>query len=142
MFLLQFYRFYIILVISIIIGFLKHSPLLGFISFILLRTILFTIERLTEKFFILQAYKKYHQQFKDLYGPYGIRIINKAESDSRVRNSLYEVFTFNKNKLKKNVEQLEMLETLFKAGMRPDGDEYLLHDLKLKFGKYRIEKNC
>ena len=44
-----------------------------------------------------------------------------------------------KKKLKKTVEQLEMMDTLFKAGMRPEGDEFLLHDLKLKYGKYRLD---
>ena len=50
------------------------------------------------------------------------------------------MFTSNQKKLQKAVEQLEMMDTLFKAGMRPEGDEYLLHDLKLKYGKYRLEK--
>jgi hypothetical protein len=37
------------------------------------------------------------------------------------------------------VEQLEVMDTLFQAGMRPQGDQYLLHDLKLKYGRSRLQ---
>ena len=79
-------------------------------------------------------------EFKQLFGPYGIRIANKAEQDRQIKESLAEVFTVNRKKLTKAIEQLEMMDTLFKAGMRPEGDQFLLHDLKLKFGKHRLEK--
>ena len=79
-------------------------------------------------------------QFKELLGPYGIRMINKAEQDPGIRKSLSEVFTPDLKKLKSTVDQLEMMDTLFKAGMQPDADTYQLHDLKLKYGKYRVEK--
>jgi hypothetical protein len=32
------------------------------------------------------------------------------------------------------------MDELFKAGLSPQGDEYLLHDLRLKYGRYRLEK--
>jgi len=84
------------------------------------------------------SYNAHAAEFKQLYGPYGIRIANKAESDRRIKISLVEVFTDNPKTLKKNVEQLEVMDTLFKAGMQPQGDEFLLHDLKLKYGKHRL----
>jgi hypothetical protein len=53
---------------------------------------------------------------------------------------LSEVFTPNYKQLTKTVEQLEVMDTLFKSGLSPDGDTYQLHELKLKYAKYRIEK--
>ncbi len=84
-------------------------------------------------------FRKHAYAFKQFAGPYGIRLVNKAEKDSRTRQSLSEVFTGNQKELAKTVEQLETLDTLFQAGMRPQGDEYLLHDLKLKYGRHRLE---
>lgn len=86
-------------------------------------------------------YKKYIFDFKRQNGPYGIRIANKADNEWRIKESLAEVFTPNMKKLRKAVEQLEMMDTLFKAGLSPEGDEFLLHDLKFKYSKYRLEKN-
>jgi hypothetical protein len=90
---------------------------------------------------IKKWYKIHEANFKELTGPYGIRLINKADSDTAVRNSLAEVFTSSFQELRKTVEQLEMMDTLFKSGLRPDGDSYQLHDLKLKYARHRLEKN-
>ncbi|MFP4417608.1 MAG: hypothetical protein ACOC4C_00100 [Fibrobacterota bacterium] len=84
-------------------------------------------------------FRKHAYAFKQFAGPYGIRLVNKAENDARTRQSLSEVFTGNRKKLTRTVEQLEAIDTLFSAGMRPEGDEYLLHDLKLKYGRHRLE---
>lgn len=84
-------------------------------------------------------FRRHAYAFKQFTGPYGIRLINKAEKDTRIRHSLSEVFTDNRKKLQLAVDQLEALDALFRAGMRPEGDEYLLHDLKLKYGKHRLE---
>jgi len=78
--------------------------------------------------------------FKQELGPYGIRMVNRAEKDKRIKKSLAEVFVANEKKLRKAVEQLEMMETLYKAGMQPDADTWQLHDLKLKYGKFRVAK--
>ncbi|MDG5814533.1 hypothetical protein QA601_05565 [Chitinispirillales bacterium ANBcel5] len=67
--------------------------------------------------------------------------MNKAENDYSLKASLAEVFVTDLNTLRKTVESLEVMDTLFKAGMRPDSDSYQLHDLKLKYGKYRIEES-
>jgi hypothetical protein len=80
--------------------------------------------------------------FKQHFGPYGIRIANKAKSDRRVRRALAEVFETNPARLQKTVEQLEVIDALFQAGMRPHGDEFLLHDLRLKYGKKRLENTA
>jgi hypothetical protein len=37
-------------------------------------------------------------------------------------------------------DQLVLMDTLFKAGMSPAGDDFLLHDCKLKYGKYRLSR--
>lgn len=87
-----------------------------------------------------KLFKQNETEFKQLYGPYGIRLINKAETDWQTKKSLAEVFTNKKSNLKNTVEQLEVMNTLFQAGLKPDGDAYLLHDLKLKYGKHRLEK--
>jgi hypothetical protein len=101
----------------------------------------FYIESVSKKWGIDKNFKKHVSEFKQEYGPYGIRIINKAEKEWRVKASLAEVFTSDKKKLKKTVEQLEAMDALFSAGMRPEGDEFLLHDLKLKYGKLRLENS-
>jgi hypothetical protein len=76
--------------------------------------------------------------FKQLLGPYGIRLANKAETDRFVRKNLTEVFTSDSGKLREVVKQLEMLDALFQAGMRPEGDAWLLHDCKLKYARHRL----
>jgi hypothetical protein len=98
------------------------------------------LEKKINRYRIGRWFKKHSSQFKELAGPYGIRIINKSETDPSVKESLSEVFTPNYKQLTKTVEQLEVMDTLFKSGLSPDGDTYQLHDLKLKYAKYRIEK--
>jgi hypothetical protein len=106
---------------------------------ILSRTIWYFVEHALRNRQINKDFQAHETIFKQLYGPYGIRLINKSETDTAVRKELAEVFTGDMKKLLKTVEQLEMMDTLFKAGMRPDGDAYLLHDLKLKYGKHRLD---
>jgi len=107
---------------------------------ILFRIIWFFIEKQVENIRTEKWFNAHSAQFKELLGPYGIRMINKAEQDPGVRKSLSEVFTPDLKKLKNTVDQLEMMDTLFKAGMQPDADTYQLHNLKLKYGKHRLEK--
>ncbi len=97
------------------------------------------IEQGITRYAIQKDYNRRIAEFKQHHGPYGIRIANKADNEWHTKKNLAEVFTSNQKKLKKTVEQLEMMDTLFKAGMRPEGDEFLLHDLKLKYGKYRLD---
>ncbi len=105
-----------------------------------IRIIWFFIEKNIDHLHINTLFKQHESLFKQLYGPYGIRVINKAGTDWQTKKSLAEVFTNNKKNLTSAVEQLEVMNTLFQAGLKPDGDSYLLHDLKLKYGKYRLEK--
>jgi hypothetical protein len=98
------------------------------------------LERNIKRYRISGWFKKHSSQFKELTGPYGIRLINRSETDASVKESLSEVFTPNYKQLTKTVEQLEVMDTLFKSGLSPDGDTYQLHDLKLKYAKFRIEK--
>lgn len=142
MFILQFYRFYLSAAIGILTWlFIIHSIWVIVPAIILSRTVWFLIEKQIRVIRIKRWYKTHEAPFKELTGPYGIRLINKADSDAAVRNSLSEVFTPNLKELKKAVEQLEVMDTLFKSGLHPDGDSYQLHDLKLKYARYRLEKN-
>jgi hypothetical protein len=112
--------------------------LIGIGTVIGVRALVFFIEWWIKRLLINRDFASHEAEFKQLYGPYGIRLINKAGTDSRIRNGLAEVFVADLNKLKKSVEQLDVMEVLFKAGMQPQGDEFLLHDLKLKYGKHRL----
>lgn len=141
MFLLTFYRFYIATAIGIAAYFLLLPNLWICVAIaIAVRTVWFFAERYLENLAIARSFEKHQTKFKELYGPYGIRLVNKAESDAEIRISLAEVFTPNVKKLKENVKTLETMDVLFNAGMRPDGDAWQLHDLKLKYGKYRLEQ--
>jgi hypothetical protein len=138
MWILSFYRFYCSVAAGIAAGLLCRSVWIGIGMVVLVRSAIFAVESLTKRVAVDASYNAHAAEFKQLYGPYGIRIANKAESDRRIKISLVEVFTDNPKTLKKNVEQLEVMDTLFKAGMQPQGDEFLLHDLKLKYGKHRL----
>jgi hypothetical protein len=141
MWILGLYRFFISAGAAVASFFLfLNSIWVSFGVFVLIRSVWFAIEQLLNRLQINASFNKHIAQFKQLYGPYGIRIANKAEKETHVKKSLAEVFTQKKSALKKTVETLEVMDTLFKAGLRPGGDEYLLHDLKLKYGKYRVEK--
>jgi hypothetical protein len=141
MWLLDFYRLYICLISALLsFFFLVHSIFLSLGIFIVLRALWWFIEWALERYQIQMNFNKFQGEFKNIYGPYGIRIINKAQNNFVTKKSLCEVFCTSPIKLKKAVEQLEVMDTLFKAGMQPQGDDYLLHDLKLKFGALRLKK--
>jgi hypothetical protein len=141
MFLLTFYRFYIALLAGAAVFFLILPRLWFAIGIaIAARVAWLLVERLMKKLAINRSFEAHQTKFKELYGPYGIRLINKAESDPSIKQSLAEVFVKDSKKLQENVKTLETMEVLFNAGMRPDGDAWQLHDLKLKYGKYRVEK--
>ena len=141
MWLLNFYRFYASLALGVAATvFIVHRWWFGLLVFIAARTCWALVELFIGRLTIDRLFKKHAYEFKQQLGPYGIRMINRAEKDASVRRSLTEVFTDNEKKLRKAIENLEVMDTLFRAGMRPDGDAYQLHDLKLKYGKYRIER--
>ncbi len=141
MFLFSFYRFYASVAAgAVVYFFFIQSVWLWILTTFVVRAAWFGTEMLIDKVRIDKSFSRHVSEFKQLYGPYGIRLANKADTDQRTKKSLAEVFTEDKKKLQKNVEQLEVMDTLFKAGMRPEGDEYLLHDLKLKYGKHRMGK--
>ncbi|NLD91477.1 MAG: hypothetical protein GX639_02290 [Fibrobacter sp.] len=140
MYLFSFYR----MIVSVLLGalcwfFIFHTWWSWVLITILSRIIWYIVEHALLNVQISKDFRVHETSFKQLYGPYGIRLINKSETDAIVRRELAEVFTRSMKKLAKTVEQLEMMDTLFKAGMRPDGDTYLLHDLKLKYGKHRLD---
>jgi hypothetical protein len=139
MFLLHFYRFYLSLCIGLMVRFfLARSWWVAVAVVILVRILWHIVEITVRKHTVNRLFKVHAYAFKQELGPYGIRMINKAEKEPHIKNSLAEVFTPDNTKLRKAVEQLEMMDTLFKAGMRPDADSWQLHDLKLKYGKWRL----
>lgn len=141
MFLFQFYRFYFSLTVGILVRlFLLRSWWVIVPVTVLMRILWLVIENAVKKNIANRLFREHAYTFKQELGPYGIRMINKAEKEPHVKKSLVEVFTPDENKLRKAVEQLEMMDTLFKAGMRPDADNWQLHDLKLKYARWRIEQ--
>ncbi len=141
MFLLNFYRSFFSIICGAIIFFVFIHKWWAWVFFsIIARLSWFFIELNIQKHQVNVLFKQHEADFKQLNGPYGIRIINKAETDWQIKKSLAEVFTNNLKNLKSAVEQLEVMNTMFQAGLRPDGDAYLLHDLKLKYGRHRLEK--
>jgi len=141
MFLLNFYRFYASLCLGAAFYFLAvHSVWLSLAIALAVRVIWFATERALDSIRVDKLFKRHIYEFKQQLGPYGIRLANKAETDKALKKSLAEVFVTDMGVLKKNVEQLEMFDTLFKAGMQPDAETYQVHDCKLKYGKYRLEK--
>ena len=141
MLLLSWYRMYAAIIAGAAVYFLaiRHWWMWVLVT-VALRIVWLLTEWWINNRLIEVSYKKHSGEFKQLCGPYGIRIANKAESDFAIKKSLCEVFVDNKQALKKTVDQLEMMNTLFNAGMRPDGDTFQLHDLKLKYGRHRLEK--
>ena len=141
MWLMSFYRLYA----SIAAGtgaalLIVHTWWFGLAAAIAARMLWAALEHIVGRVTVSRLFAKHMFSFKQQLGPYGIRMVNKAETDASVKRSLAEVFTDNDKKLSKAVETLEMMDTLFKAGMRPDDDTYQLHDLKLKYGKWRLEQ--
>lgn len=141
MFLLQFYRFYFALAVGTVTYFVLIKTWWGALLGVLISRILWLlIEHALKRCAINRSFHQHETPFKQQMGPYGIRMVNRADSNWQVKKSLAEVFINDEKQLKKNVEQLEMMDTLFRAGMRPDGESYQLHDLKLKYGKWRLEQ--
>jgi hypothetical protein len=139
MWILSFYRLYISLFIGCAVAFfIMRTWWFGAIIAVVVRITIGIAESIAGKMSIERSFKAHAFMFKQELGPYGIRMINRAEKDAALRKSLAEVFVDDEKKLKKAVEQLEMMDTLFKAGMCPDADTWQLHDLKLKYGKCRI----
>ena len=141
MFLFNFYRLYASLCAGVLFYVLcpgsfwiSAAVAIGF------RLAWFFIEQKTNSVLVNKMFNRHLFEFKQQLGPYGIRLANKAENDRHLKKSLAEVFVSDPAKLKKNVEQLEMFDTLYKAGMRPDSETYQVHDCKLKYGKYRLDK--
>ncbi len=140
MLIVRFYRLYAAIAAGAAVYFLANRSVWLWIgSSILTRILWALVERAIRRRRAEIDFKRHIQAFKQQLGPYGIRIANMAENDPRIRQSLAEVFTRDSRELTKTVEQLEVMDTLFRAGMRPSGDEYLLHDCKLKYGKHRLE---
>jgi hypothetical protein len=139
---LVFYRFFA----SLGAGFLAYALVWHHVWFaiacaVAFRSLWYSIEHfvnhlLVEKYFRLHLY-----EFKQQLGPYGIRMANKAESDYRIKKSLVEVFVPDMKKLQKNADQIKILDTLYGAGMRPDPESWQLHDCKLKYANYRLERH-
>jgi hypothetical protein len=141
MFLFNFYRLYASLCAGVLFYVLcagsfwiSAGVAIGF------RLAWFFIEQKINSILVNKLFNRHLFEFKQQLGPYGIRLANKAENDRHLKKSLAEVFVSDPAKLKKNVEQLEMFDTLYKAGMRPDSETYQVHDCKLKYGKYRLDK--
>lgn len=137
----SFYRFYCSIVIAVIVTILLHASWwITIIISILVRSGILVIEHLIRRMMVNKLFMAHSSSFKQELGPYGIRMINRAEKDQQLRTSLAEVFVKSEKKLRKTVEQLEVMETLYKAGMRPDADTWQLHDLKLKYGRIQLER--
>jgi hypothetical protein len=137
----SFYRLYLSTAAGIAAYiFIFHSLALGALSALAFRLIWFTVEHSVETFKIESKYKRHIYEFKQQLGPYGIRLANMAEKNRIIKKSLAEVFTSDRKKLEKNVEQLKVMNTLFNAGMQPDSDTYLMNDCKLKYGLFRLEQ--
>jgi hypothetical protein len=138
----NFYRLYISIAAGGIFYFYIYKHWwVWVVTSLMTRVLWYVIERRLESIRIEKSFRQHSYEFKQQFGPYGIRIINKAENDFSVKQSLAEVFTPDMKKLKAVVEQLELMDTLFKAGMQPDGDTYQIHDLKLRYGKTRLEND-
>lgn len=134
-----FYRFYTALLAGFAAYWMGGHTLWSALGIaVVVRVAWFGAERFLDNLIINRNFRRRIQEFKHTYGPYGIRIANKADTDQRVKRSLAEVFVTNRSRLRKTVDQLEALDALFQAGLHPDGDEFLLHDLKLKFGRHRL----
>ena len=141
MWLLSFYRLYISAVLGILGAlFVVKAWWFGLVVAVGVRAAWGFAELFIDKIRVDRSFRAHSFAFRQELGPYGIRMINRAEKDASVKKQLAEVFTGDEKKLRKAVEQLEMMDTLFKAGMRPDGDTYQLHDLKLKYAKFRLEQ--
>jgi hypothetical protein len=141
MWLLGFYRIYLSLCAGIAFWyFFIRSIWLSLAVAVAARVLWFVVESIIERILINRDFNRHLYPFKQELGPYGIRLENKAAQDWHIKKSLAEVFVSSPARLSKNVEQLTVMDTLFKAGMSPEGDALLLHDCKLKYGTYRLSR--
>ena len=141
MWIFTFYRTYIALCAGFAeYFFLKKSVWLLIATAAIVRGAWFAVEQFVGRVIVQRNFGRHVYEFKQQLGPYGIRMANKADNEWYIKKSLADVFTSNTARLRKNVEQLQMMDTLFKAGMSPDADTYQLHDCKLKYGLYRIDQ--
>jgi hypothetical protein len=139
MLLLHFYRFYTAAGAGIGAG-IWRGPWAGLTTFVGVRATWWIVERQLAGRRVERLYSRHISPFKQLCGPYGIRLANKAEQEGRIKRSLAEVFEPNLTKLQRTMQTLEAMNALFTAGMRPEAEEFLLHDLKLKYGRYRLDR--
>ncbi len=137
----SFYRFYASIVAGMV-GYvlLQHSIAAGAACAAVFRLLWYLCEKCIDYSAVNVRFKRHVYEFKQQLGPYGILMANRAEADRKVKESLAEVFVSDVRKLQKNVEQLQILETLYQAGMTPDAETYQLHDCKLKYALYRLEQ--
>ncbi len=140
MWLLSFYRFYASLGVGVVAYFLSRGVAAGVACAIAFRLLWCAMERAIAFFIIDERFNRHVYEFKQQLGPYGIRMANMAQRDRKIKKSLSEVFTPNMKNLEKCVDQLKMMDTLFRAGMRPDAETQQLHDCKLKYGTYRLDR--
>jgi hypothetical protein len=138
---LSFYRLYASLCVGgLFYIFCFHSLGAALLSALLTRGIWFFVEYFVKRMVTNALYQQHIYDFKQQLGPYGIRVANQAEENRRVKESLSEVFIDSPEKLQKTAETLQLIDTLYQAGMTPDQDSRLLHDCKIKYAKYRLEK--
>jgi hypothetical protein len=140
MWLVSFYRFYASLGVGVVAYFLSRGVAAGVACAIAFRLLLWAMERAIAFFIVNERFNRHVYEFKQQLGPYGIRMANMAQRDRKIKKSLSEVFTPNMKNLKKCVDELTMMDTLFRAGMLPDAETQQLHDCKLKYGTYRLER--
>lgn len=141
MWIFSFYRLYLSVAAGIGAAYL-FLPVwwFGIICTVLIRAAIAGGEHIAALYAVNRLFTKHSYTFRQELGPYGIRMVNRAEKDTRLRKSLAEVFVASEKKLRKALEQLELMDTLYKAGMQPDADTWQLHDLKLKYARFRLEQ--
>jgi hypothetical protein len=141
MFLLHFYRCYLAVAAGAAV-YVWYAPRvwLWVLTSVVFRVLWALAAHLITRIRIERDFKTHAYAFKQQCGPYGIRLIKQAEKDFHIKKSLHEVFTGNLAKVKKNLETLEMMQTLFQAGMRPSGDDYILYDCKISYARHRLSK--
>jgi hypothetical protein len=136
-----FYRLYASLCAGILVYvLLRQSAWIALACAIAFRSCWFFIERAVQAVLVEKHFKRHIYEFKQQLGPYGIRMANKAEGDRSIKKNLAEVFVPDVKQLQKNYDQLKVLDALFGAGMRPDQESWQLHDCKLKYAAFRLEK--
>jgi hypothetical protein len=139
---LGFYRIYASLGAGVLVYvFVGHHGWFAIACAVAFRSLWYSVERLVDHAMVEKCFKLHRYEFKQQLGPYGIRMANKAESDYHLKKSLAEVFIPDMKKLQKTADQLKVLDTLFGAGMRPDPESWQLHDCKLKYASYRLERH-